>query len=66
MPSDETPETFLKAAAERCVEAIKAARAARRAGLDQTAFRVAIRRATAEYHAALGEAARKFPQDVRK
>jgi hypothetical protein len=55
--SDETRETresFLKAAAERCLAAIKAAKAGGRHD------RMAIKRATAEYHRALVEAD-KYP-----
>jgi hypothetical protein len=60
---DEVPQTresFLKAAAGRCLAAIKAAKANGRYD------RMAIKRATAEYHAALGEAERRFPQSVKE
>jgi hypothetical protein len=55
---DEEREAFLKDAAARCLEAIKAAKAARAIDRDQKAYRVAIRRATIAYHAALSEASR--------
>jgi hypothetical protein len=51
---------FLRAAADRCREAIREARAADR---DQRAYRMAIRRATSDYHAALAEASGKFLPD---
>jgi hypothetical protein len=51
----ETKETFLEAAAKRCLEAIKAAKAGGRHD------RMAIKRATADYHRALVEADRKYP-----
>jgi hypothetical protein len=66
MLPDETRESFLKAAADRCRDAIKVARATRAANRDQVAFRMAIRRITGAYHAALSEAACRFPEDTGK
>jgi hypothetical protein len=66
MPPDDTRESFLRVAADRCREAIRVARTARAADRDQRAFRIAIRRITSAYHIALGEAARRFPEDIEE
>jgi hypothetical protein len=61
MPDDAVDlarKVFLRPAAERALAAVKAARAGGRVD------RMAIRRATLDYHAALGEAMRRYPRDL--